>query len=123
MPTPNKHAIFARTLPRESVDVPEWGGVIYVRGMTAAERERWANEWYSKLTETDRPGWRAAIVAWCATDENGTRIFDDADIAELAKQENAAIERLWQAIARQSGVLKESLDEAKKNYAATSSGG
>ena len=37
----NREAILAaEDLPRELVEVPEWGGAVYVRALTGAERDQ-----------------------------------------------------------------------------------
>lgn len=45
----------------------------------------------------------AMVVAWCACDENGSRIFSDEDIDTIGESPYSAINRLADAIVRISG--------------------
>jgi len=75
------------------VEVPEWGGHVYVRSITAAEAS--ALEPGASRDESSR---LALIVARCACDENGERIWKDADIPRLNKMPIAGIVRVAQAV-------------------------
>ena len=47
----DRDAILAQpvVLPRELVDVPEWGGDVWVRMLTASERDQLEMEWEKKI--------------------------------------------------------------------------
>ena len=67
-------------LKREAVDVPEWGGEIYVReltGMEGAVLDSWlvANK-DNKVAVAS--GFNAMMVMLAACDETGQRLFNDA---------------------------------------------
>lgn len=95
----------AEDLPREQVMTDEWApfGVpfVHVRGLTAAERD----DYEQGLTERGPDGsrrprdsyrnLRASFVARIVVDENGERVFADADVEELGKKNAAVIDRLW----------------------------
>ena len=68
------------------LDVPELGGTVYLRYMSAAEAA-----WLSKC-DGNRSGAIAAIVL---ADENGARLFADSDAETLAsKVPNKPLERI-----------------------------
>lgn len=81
----------------ESLDIPEWGGRVFVRSIGADERDKWDYEIYeaSKTDEGRLPHFRARYAALVICDEDGNPIFTERDIEELGKKNAAAIERIF----------------------------
>lgn len=111
-------------LPTEIVDVPEWGEKVTVRSLTAEEQERW----WDILTlhaeqRIDPPGGRkASFVFMACLDESGKDLFKPEDIPAIGKKHPAAINRLFTAIQRLSGMTNEAqADLEKKRDAQTNS--
>jgi hypothetical protein len=84
--------------PREAprlVDVPEWGGGVYVRMLTAGERDHF------ETTALEGKGKgrhvRALLVFLCAVGENGCRIFDDRDLVRISELDAAPVDRVFAA--------------------------
>ncbi len=103
---------------RELVEVPEWGGALYVRAMTALERERFEQS----LVETRRGRnhvrleyARARLAVMVCEDEDGKPIFEGADVAWLATKSAAALERIFNVASRLSGLDDGDLEELTKN--------
>lgn len=93
--------------PLREVEVPEWGGVVYLRQMSAGERDRYDARLYFQPDGTPLPKARmreslydakALAVALCACDADGKRLFSEDQVAALAAKSNTAIERLWEVI-------------------------
>ena len=109
----------ADDLPRELVAVPEWGGEVYVRCMTAAERDDWESSVISLekggKTKTDMRNLRAKLVARTVCDEKGERLFSDAQVKELGGKSAAALDRLYSVAARLSAITKSDEDELLGN--------
>jgi len=110
----------------EEVEVPEWGGVVLVRGMTGIERD----EFESKLVvgegpnaKVDTRNVRAKLVAFCVVDEEGNRIFSDADVELLGKKSAAALQRVFDVAQRLSGMKEDSVKQAIKGLGETVSAG
>lgn len=102
-----KDAILAaQDLPAEDVDVPEWGGAVRVRGMTAAERDGFETTCFDGKGKLIVPNFRAQLVARCVVDEAGARIFGDAEIDVLGGKSGAAVDRLFDVALRLSGMEK-----------------
>lgn len=104
----------AARLERETVHVPEWGGDVLVQELTAAARD----DFERALVGADGrlgPNIRARLVALSVVDEDGNRLFSDADVAELAKQPAKAMDRVFSVAQRLSGLRPEDLEEAAKN--------
>lgn len=105
----------ADDLGREQVDVPEWGGHLWVRTLSGEERESFE----TSMMTIDKKGkrelrirnMRSGLVARAACTEDGVRIFTDDDIRALSGKSAAALERVYVVAARLSGLSPE--DEEK----------
>lgn len=78
----------------DPIEVPEWGGVVHVRGMTAAEKV----SLYEPLRTDDKDAGKvfiAALLVRTICDETGARLFGDDDTVLLNSKSSAAIERLF----------------------------
>lgn len=112
----------------EEVECPEWGGVVRLCSLTGAERDAFED---AILTQPDKSGQRrvitanirARLVALTAVDAQGQRLFTDADVAALGAKNAAALDRLFAASQRLSGLSKGDVEELAKNSEAARSGG
>lgn len=105
----------AADLPRESVDVPEWGGTVIVQTMTGADRDAFEA---SVITADGKPNlrnMRAKLVAACVVDESGHRLFTAADIEALGGKSASALERISRVAQRLNRMGDEQLEELKGN--------
>lgn len=77
-------------LPREPVDVPQLGGEVFVRVMTAAEKDRFEAD---HLARKDKlADFRARLVVAVACDADGLPLFTPADVPALGELSSLAIE-------------------------------
>src|SRR5690606_19506049 len=115
----NREAILAaKDLPRELVEVPEWGGAVYVRALTGAERDQFEASIVEQRGRDVRMAMRnirAKLVALTVVDEDGQRNFTDDDVAALGGKSAAALDRLFAVAQRLSGLSKEDVEELAKN--------
>lgn len=113
----------AQDIEIREVEIPEWDGVVYVRGMTGRERDDFENSLY-KQRGRDRQlnirNARAKLVAKCTVDENGTRLFTEADIQELGNKSAKAIDRIFTVAMELSGITESDMDEMTENFTETS---
>jgi hypothetical protein len=105
----------AQDLTTELVNVPEWGGDVYVKSLTGSERDAFEGSLLStdakgknKVTYTNI---RAKLVAKTVCDENGVRLFTDDDIKDLSKKSAAALQRVFEVAQRLSGLSDEDVKE------------
>ena len=108
----------AHDLPTEDVEVPEWGGVVRVRGLTGAERDAFEQsivEQRGKNTRMNLRNIRAKLVALTVVDEEGNRVFSDEDAEALGKKSAAALDRVFAAAQRLSGLRPEDVEELAGN--------
>lgn len=99
----------------EEVEVPEWGGSIFVRPMSGIDRD--AMEAFV-IERNESLGPKAAVeqirawsIARTTCTEDGTLLFSKEDIPELNKKNSAALDRIFKVIRRLSGLT----EDAKKN--------
>ena len=103
----------AQDLPTEMVDVPEWGGAVTVRGLNGQEREELDRMLFSRTGK--KPNTKAALVALSAVDEQGERLFTLEDVEALSLKSGAALDRVFEAAQRLSGLTRASREELRKN--------
>ncbi len=99
----------AADLPAEDVQVPEWGGVVRVRGMTAAQREIY------RQASKDNQDLATRFVAMVIVDDSGRCLFSESDIAALGAKSTVAIERVLKVAMRLSGLQPGAAEQAEKN--------
>jgi len=101
-------------LQKESVDVPEWQGEVYVRGLTGAERDQFENSIISmrgKDQKINLSNIRAKLASLSICDEDGNRLFTDADVQVLSQKSAAALQRIFAVAQRLSGLAAEDVKE------------
>jgi hypothetical protein len=102
----------------DDVEVPEWGGLVRVAGMSGAERDAFEQSCYRQRNGQqvwDGRRFRAKLAARTIVDENGLRIFSEDDVAELARKSAKALQRVFEAAARLSGMSKDDLESLEGN--------
>jgi hypothetical protein len=99
--------IAAEDRPVETVDVPEWGGPVRLRGMSGQDRWTWGN---TRDTATDL---MAAMLVRCIVDDTGNRIFTDDDAPALALKSAGVLERLRRVADRLSGLGEDAAEQSK----------
>ena len=106
----------ADDLPRERVNVPEWGGDVFVRTMTGTERDAFESSLIGKDSgkEGRLENVRARLVSLALCSESGERLFDDAEIAALGKKSARALDRVFGVAQRLNGIGTGEVDTAKK---------
>ena len=105
-------------LPTERIPVPEWGGEVIVRGLTAAERDQFEQsivETRGKDTRVNLRNIRAKLVVLCCVDEQGNRIFRDEDAEVLGRKSAVALNRVFEVAQRLSGLRPEDVEELAGN--------
>jgi hypothetical protein len=110
--------LLAQDIQREEVEVPEWGGIVMVRGLSGKQRDALESsmiEGKGKNANVNLVNLRAKLVARSVVDEDDKRVFEDADIPALAEKSAVALNRVYEVSQRLSGITKEDVDELTKN--------
>jgi hypothetical protein len=111
----------ADDLKTETVAVPEWGGDVLVRGLTAKERDDYEASLMSqqsgKSPTLKYDNIRAKLVQKSIVDpvDMKTPVFTVADIEALGKKSGQAIDRIFGVAQRLSGITQADTDELEKN--------
>src|SRR5262245_39572852 len=104
----------------ERVAVPEWGGDVLIRTLTADERDAFEELTYTVRggnVRTNIRGLRARLVSFSIVDDAGERLFSEEDIAALGRKSSAAMDRLYAACRRLSALDQRDVDELVGNSA------
>ena len=116
--------IFAKNdIEKVYVPVPEWGGGVYVRGMSGAERDEFEESLVKgkgRNREVNLRNARAKLVVLCAVDEQGRQIFAKEAYRKLGSKSAKALDRIYAVASELSGVSEEDMDELTKNSEETS---
>lgn len=113
MPLTRDQILASDDLEREPLEIPEWGGTVFVKVMTAGERDKFEE----RFTRNRYDNTRAALAVACVCDEAGKPLFTDADIPALAGKSAAALQHVFDAAARLNALTKDDVDAMEKNSA------
>lgn len=110
----------APDLKTKTVEVPEWGGTVKVSQVTAADRCELQG---MLLDDTGKPKSAAEInrmmtIGLCAmacVDENGNKLFTQADIEAFGKKSSNAIDKIFAAADELNGISASMGDKLAKN--------
>jgi len=102
-------------LPSEELSVPEWGGSVRVRSLTAGERDVFEIEMKDARSHGQVPNVPAALAVKVLTDEAGKRLFTDADAETLTAYHAKPLDRVFNLAARLSGITKDDVEQLEKN--------
>ena len=85
----------------ERVDVPEWGGSVFVRTILAGEWDSFEDSMVTIVdgvaSKANLDDYRARFAAMILCDEQGNSLFDKNDIPKLSKKSRAAMDRVLEA--------------------------
>ncbi len=104
------------------VDVPEWGGHVFVKIMSGIERDRWEIAATNLMKAPSNANIRAGLCAVTICDEKGERLFHDTDVDALGKKSSLALDRVFGVSRKINRLTDEELDELEKNSVAALSG-
>lgn len=107
--------------PSKYEDVPAFGGTVRIQGLTSAERDLFEQR-YSLVEEVEpgvTPNIRALLVAHCAVDSTGGRMFGAADVPALGGLPGDDMGRLFKVAQRLSGMDAELLEDTEKKLKQT----
>ncbi|MFF8768491.1 hypothetical protein ACF07Q_28585 [Nocardiopsis dassonvillei] len=108
----------------ETVHVPQWGGSVRIRSLDGKERDIFEKSLVDKKTGAPSKveNARARLVAWTVVDADGRRIFSQGDIEALGKKSAAALDKVFTAARKLSGMTDEDLAELVEDFDVTPDG-
>lgn len=114
-----KEAIFkAQDIEIRELEIPEWGGTVFVRGMTGHERDKYEDSLYQqrgKDRQLNTRNARAKLVCLCTVDKDGNRLFEDKDVSGISQKSSKALDRIFSVAMELSGISEDDLEELTKN--------
>jgi hypothetical protein len=116
--TLTKEQILAVAPRLQEVEVPEWGGSVWIRPVTLGEQGKLADAGH-KFEKADPSarlkGTTVKLVIWVTSDESGAPLFTDADLPSLMSQPASVFLRLQDAILELSGLTESARAALEKN--------
>lgn len=108
----------ASDITTEDVAVPEWGGTVRVKGLTAAQRDAFEQSSITgkgRKRDVNLANLRARLVALTVVDDAGEPIFEPSDVRALGEKSAAAMDRVYEASMRISGLSSDDIEELTGN--------
>jgi len=110
----------ANDTQQDDVYVPEWDTYVLLKGLTGAGRDDYEADILvtrgSNQTINARNA-RAKLIVRCAFQEDGvTPLFTRAQIADLGKKSGTAIQKLFEACRKISGLTASDMDELTEAF-------
>lgn len=108
----------AEDLRTEEVQVPEWGGSVYVRTLTGKERDAWEATLLDGTGRNRRvklDNIRASLAAATICDAQGKQLFGPEDVAALGEKSALALDRVFEVAQRLNGLTGEDVEELVGN--------
>jgi hypothetical protein len=107
--------IAAADAKSEVVNVPEWGGDVHVKVMTGTERDAWEASILDADDKVSKKQFRAKLLVQTLVDEQGKRLFTEADLDALSAKNANAITRLYEKASKLNALTKEDEDQLLGN--------
>jgi len=104
----------AHDIEIERIDVPEWGGHIFVKGMSGVERDKFEAaivEQRGKAVKVNMANIRAKLAAHTICDEDGVPLFTPKDVVALGDKSALALQRVFDVAQRLSGITSDDIEE------------
>lgn len=105
-------------LQKELVSVPEWGGEVWVRAMTGAEKDRFEILMAESRTKHDgyAPNLRATLASLTVCDAQGGRLFSVEEAEALGEKSSVPLDRIWLVASRINHLTQEEMEKLEGNF-------
>lgn len=98
--------------PMKEVVVPEWKGSVFVRMMSAGERDAFEA---SQGRGDPHRDLRARLAVATVCDAEGRALFTAEDVPALTAKSGRALDRIFAAAAKHNGITAADVEELRKN--------
>lgn len=115
----------ADDLKLEEVEVPEWGGCVYVRTLPGAERDEFDQAIYDargKGDAVDVRGVKVRLLVAALCDADGLPVFGPEDAEALNAKSSRVLDRLFDVAQTLNGLTADDVEELAKNSESDQSG-
>ena len=103
----------------DTVDVPEWGGEVRIASISGTQRDKFEQSLIlerGKDRKTNLTNLRAKLVALCAVDEGGKRMFTDEDVRRLGSKNAKPLDRVFEACQKLAGLSQEDVESLTEDF-------
>ena len=106
----------AHDIKIEEVEVPEWGGSVYIKVMNATQRDEFETFVYKRQDQRDLRGMRVLLCKLCICDAEGNRMFESAeDVKALTDKSGSALMVVFQAAQKLNALSPDDVGEMEEN--------
>ena len=105
-------------IPKQEIYIPEIGGTVWVKGMSAADRSRFEKEFQTSSGQSSKRKLsqiRERLVIACVCNEEGGPILTVKDVEALGKQSIQIIERIVNVAQKLCGMSSEDVEQLAGN--------
>lgn len=96
----------------EKIELPEMGGEVYIKELTAGEREALEKQMQS---QTDKNAVRATVFVHSVCNADGELMFDVEDIEAIKQLPSRPVIKVFNRSNEINGITPEQVDTAEKN--------
>lgn len=94
----------------EELYIPEWEGSVFIRVMSAGERDK-----FEARCLSTKVNFRASLAALVVCDEEGQRLFEEKDIEALSAKSASALDRIFRSAIKLNAMTEQDVEELEKN--------
>lgn len=108
----------AKDLDLTRVEVPEWGGYVFVRTLTGAERDAFEASVIDPRSRTPKMlmvNVRAKLASLTVCDDTGKRLFTEEDIEALGGKSASALQRVFDIATEINALTDKDVKSLEKN--------
>jgi hypothetical protein len=118
MPLTREGILASTDLPTEEFDVPEWGGVVLLKALSAGQRQEIEMR-CAKSTRNGDPmtlkGLKMLVATYAIVGEDGKQLFADRDIPALEQKSAAVIDRIFDHVLMKNALTKKDVESLAGN--------
>ena len=107
--------------PCELYHFPDWGGWLYMRGMTGTQRDEIEQSITATGDKQDITGARARVASRCIVNEDGTPMFTEKDVVALGEKSALCLALAFRIGSKLSGMSDDAMKEIEGNSKAVQS--
>lgn len=129
MPILGREILEERQPETKEIEVPEWGGSILIRKLSASEATKYmafassvVDTTTKRITDPERlVRMMAQTLVWSWVNEQGGQVLTNADIERICREPYDTLDRITDDIRAFNGLGQTATEEAKKNSEPTTS--
>lgn len=114
--------LVARDVGHTDIEVPEWGGSVRLRAMTASARDTFEQKVHQSAKDGSPATVRALMAVMCIVGPDDQPMFTLEDVQALGDKSGKALDRIYDAVTKLNALTSKEMEELEKNSSAAPSG-